>query len=82
MYIMYLYLSLSLSLYIYIYICVYMYKYVYIYMYTHIHTLIDIARQGRLAAARYIINMRPIPLLRLSLLRFVDPKLPGKSLWT
>ena len=63
-------------------------------MYTHIHILaFGWARSSHAPAPKprcYVPEgvrctgpcVRPICLQRLSLLRFVDPKLPGKSLWT
>ena len=46
----------------------YVYVYIYIYIYIYIHICLP--------------EMRPIPLLRLSLPRFLDSRLLGNSLWT
>ena len=76
-------------------VCVYMYVYIYIYIYIYIYTYIVYSgREARVASplpAGHLQpwpsladgrRVRPIPQLRLSLLRFVDSESPRDSLWT
>ena len=78
--------------------CTHTYMYIYIYIHTYVYAYIYIYRQRErcasfcLPAGTRCFDVRPslrtatagtpnLP-LRLSLLRFVDSKIPGNALWT
>ena len=73
------YIYIYIYIYVYIYIYIYTYVYIYIYIYIYVYNYNSNYMYGRKSID--CMGVRPISLLRLSLLRLIDSNFPGDPPW-